>query len=117
MDAESLAPLPRGPDRAGRGEVQLALERLGEVPLAPGHIRAAVHDPGRDRAPAVAEGDPGAARQRLVRHAHGARGKRAAAAQVVSVEAGAVPRRASGAIAVHPQAAASEAKAQLVAPE
>ena len=62
------------PDRAGRAEAERLLRGGGQVPLAAADVRAAVDHRHGDRPAAVAERDPGAARQRLVGHAERARG-------------------------------------------
>src|SRR4051812_38351275 len=83
-------------DRARRAEAEALLGRLREVELAGADVRAAVDDARVDDVRAVAQHDPGAARQRLVRDADRAGGQRAAARQMATVEAGAVPRREGG---------------------
>ena len=87
LTLSSLAQLARRPDRAGRAEPELGLGGRCEVPLATADVGAAIDHAHGHRPAAVAERDPRAARQRLVRHSERALGQPSAAAQRVAVQA------------------------------
>src|SRR6476469_367153 len=92
--------LARDADRADAAEVQALTRRAREVELAAADVGAAVDDAGADDVSALAQRQAGAARQRLVRDADGARREAPAAAQLVAIEPGAVPRDRGAAVGV-----------------
>src|SRR4029079_3828150 len=80
-------------DRARVAVAQVGAGRVREVPHAPGDVRPAIDDLHGDRLAVlrVAEGDPGAAGQVVVRDAEDVLRVRLPAGGAVAVEAGAVP--------------------------
>src|SRR5207344_3333218 len=98
-------------------EVQAVGRGAGEVELAATHVGAAVDHRHAHAAPAVADGQHGAAGQRLVGDAELAGAEAAATAQMGPVEAGPVPGRDRDAVHVEATQAPGDAHVLGVAEE
>src|SRR6476659_7572263 len=98
--AAVMTELARNADRTDAAEVQTLARRAGEVELAAADVGAAVDDAGAHDVAALAQREAGATRQRLVGDADRARRQAAAAADLVAVQAGAVPRHGGAAVGV-----------------
>src|SRR5215213_6286976 len=93
-------PLTRREDRPVAVEVQAPRGPLRQVELAAADVGTAVDHAHADAVTAMAQRELAAARQRAVGDAEAAGRERATAAEVIAVEAGAVPRRVRAPVAV-----------------